>query len=192
MSDSSTGTRQQQTRQRLIEASATLCKSHGFEATGVDALARAAGLTSGAFYRSFPSKAALLPELLALELQRSRDGLAQAVAGGHDALQAKFNAYLSQDHVEAPGQGCVIPALGAEVGRADEAARQVYEQGVLSVIQTLSPALGDDQKAWTTLCLAAGAVMVARGLHSAEHQAELLASVRQALFTHLYPPATPT
>ncbi|WP_447430829.1 TetR/AcrR family transcriptional regulator [Cupriavidus basilensis] len=61
------------TRQRVLEASGALVKREGFAATGVDQLMGAAGLTGGAFYSHFDSKQALLREVIARELQRSRE-----------------------------------------------------------------------------------------------------------------------
>lgn len=190
MTEPTTTTQKQQTRRRLIESSATLCKEKGFEATGVDALARSAGLTSGAFYRHFPGKASLLPEIVMLEFERTHQSLNKVVDGGVEALRDKINAYLSMDHVQAPGQGCMIPALGAEIGRADDDARHAYEQGVQTAVQQLSQLLPSTSRAWVHLCLAAGAIMVARGLVTPALQTELLAAAKEELFTDLYPPAT--
>lgn len=62
------GTRQQErkaeTRQRLIEAAADLIAAHGVDAVSVDAVAEAAGRTSGAIYAHFGSKQGLLLALL--------------------------------------------------------------------------------------------------------------------------------
>ena len=44
-------------RQRLVEAAGRGFRTGGFGGAGVDALAKGAGLTSGAFYAHFDSKA---------------------------------------------------------------------------------------------------------------------------------------
>lgn len=46
-------------RIRLLEAAITAIRTRGFTATSVDELCRAAGVTKGAFFHHFPSKAAL-------------------------------------------------------------------------------------------------------------------------------------
>lgn len=51
--------KQQQTRAAIIEAAATLFAEHGVEGTSMEAIARHAGLTQGAIYSNFVSKAEL-------------------------------------------------------------------------------------------------------------------------------------
>jgi AcrR family transcriptional regulator len=47
----------EQTRQRILEAAGRSFRKGGFGGIGVDGLAKEAGLTSGAFYVHFGSKA---------------------------------------------------------------------------------------------------------------------------------------
>lgn len=49
-------------RAQIVEAAAGLWLRHGFDATSVEAIARAAGLAKGTVYLYFPSKEALLDE----------------------------------------------------------------------------------------------------------------------------------
>ena len=51
--------KQQQTRDAIIEAATTLFASHGVEGTSMEAIARHAGMTQGAIYSNFASKADL-------------------------------------------------------------------------------------------------------------------------------------
>ena len=64
------------TRARLLEAGGALAKKDGFASTGVDGLMAAVGLTSGAFYSHFRSKAELLEAIVESELGRSLDRFA--------------------------------------------------------------------------------------------------------------------
>lgn len=52
-------THKQETRQKLLDSSRAIAKKGGFDSTGVDALMSAIGLTGGAFYSHFRSKADL-------------------------------------------------------------------------------------------------------------------------------------
>jgi AcrR family transcriptional regulator len=56
--------RRSETRDRLLEAAATVFAERGVEGASVDAIAAAAGRTSGALYAHFGSKEGLLVELL--------------------------------------------------------------------------------------------------------------------------------
>lgn len=51
-------------RKELLKATGRKVKVNGFAATGVDALAQAAGMTSGAFYSHFGSKSDWLKALI--------------------------------------------------------------------------------------------------------------------------------
>lgn len=52
------------TRERLLDAAERLVLSHGFAGTSVDAILAEAGVTKGAFFHHFPSKAALAHALV--------------------------------------------------------------------------------------------------------------------------------
>src|ERR1700688_4341858 len=56
--------RKADTRARLLDAAATLFADHGIDAVSVDAVADAAGRTSGALYAHFGSKHGLLLALM--------------------------------------------------------------------------------------------------------------------------------
>ncbi len=56
--------RSEETRSRILVAAETSFATGGYEATSVDAICHAAGLSKGAFYHHFASKEALFLELL--------------------------------------------------------------------------------------------------------------------------------
>jgi AcrR family transcriptional regulator len=56
------------TREALLDTARTLFVEHGYNQAGVDAIARAARVTRGAFYHHFPDKLALF-EALVIRLQ---------------------------------------------------------------------------------------------------------------------------
>jgi TetR/AcrR family transcriptional repressor of nem operon len=49
-------TKKEQTRARILDAASQSFRSSGYAGTGVDGVAKAAGVTSGAFYAHFGSK----------------------------------------------------------------------------------------------------------------------------------------
>lgn len=64
----------QATRLRILEAGMRLFHRHGYNATGLDKIIKAAGVTKGNFYYYFKSKEALALESLDLQLeQRLKD-----------------------------------------------------------------------------------------------------------------------
>jgi hypothetical protein len=77
-------------------------------------------------------------------------------------------AYLSLAHVEHPDKGCVLPALGAEIARADERVRLRTEQQILQLQNTWAEIIGDPQLAWTILAQCLGSLLLARMMASEE------------------------
>ena len=67
-------------REALLRAGARSLKTSGFNGVGVDGLAAAAGVTSGAFYSNFPSKQAIV---LTLYDELSADGVTPRPHWGH-------------------------------------------------------------------------------------------------------------
>lgn len=97
-----------QTRSKLVQQSAALAMKRGFAASGVDGLARSAGLTSGTFYKHFEDKDALLSAICEAELETARRPFA-AVAHDTDHLLRAVDAYLSLAHVRASRRAVSCP-----------------------------------------------------------------------------------
>ena len=166
----------QGTRERLLATTGALVKKKGFSATGVDGLMAAAGLTSGAFYSHFRSKSELLEAIIANELKRSGELFSNKSL---EQTLTAIEGYLSQAHIAHPGSGCAVPALAAEIARADEATQQVFEQGIVALKENIRKLVKDDATAWAVIAQLVGAVMVARGLPSEQTRNALLKGVTQ-------------
>ena len=65
-------------RQQLLDAAAHLFAERGFNGVSIEELGAAAGVSGPALYRHFPSKEAMLGELLIGASQRLRRGLGDA------------------------------------------------------------------------------------------------------------------
>ncbi|QVN20311.1 TetR/AcrR family transcriptional regulator [Burkholderia pyrrocinia] len=161
-------------RARLVEAGAALAKQSGFANTGMDALTAAAGVTTGAFYSQFRSKPEFLHAIVEHEMSKV---LATVENRSKDDLVAALRSYLSTMHADHPELGCPVPALGAEIARADVATRQMFEDLIKRFQTSLANVLRDDEAAWTLGCAAIGAVLVARAMATPEQRSEVLRSV---------------
>jgi len=166
----------QASRERLIQAGGALAKQSGFAGTGLDALAAAANLTSGAFYAQFRSKAELLDAIIRHDMTIMRNTF-----DGHSPARMRkaMTRYLSLQHAENPAQGCSIPALGAEIARADATTRESFETHMLQLQAVFAELLGNDQQAWVMLSQAIGAQVIARAMASTEARENLLDAVLQ-------------
>jgi AcrR family transcriptional regulator len=165
-------------RQRLLDSSARHVKQHGFAASGVDALAAAAGVTSGSLYKHFKGKSDLFAALVRADLQRTADRFANIQTGHAEAAEKAMAAYLSLQHLRHPERGCPLPALTAEVARADDAVRAAFDDGLRQVHAQLEPIAGSAAKAWALINQSVGAVMLARAALAPGLRRELLESAR--------------
>ncbi|MCX7164965.1 MAG: TetR/AcrR family transcriptional regulator [Rhodocyclales bacterium] len=173
-------------RQRLLDASARHVKKHGFAASGVDALASAAGVTSGSLYKHFGGKSDLFASVIRTELKRTAERFAEIRPGDNDAAEKAIAAYLSVQHVRHPERGCLLPGLTAEVARADDAVRAAFDGGLREVHKQLEPIAGSSANAWALIARNVGAVMLARAALDPGLQRELLDSAlaeARSLFT---------
>jgi AcrR family transcriptional regulator len=83
------------TRLRLFTAGAELFATHGYHATSVEQIARRAGVAKGTFFLHFPTKDALVTELVRLQVRfvaRERERLVVEGAGPSVRLRATVMA----------------------------------------------------------------------------------------------------
>ena len=154
---------------RIVAGAARLMRERGIEGASVADVMRDAGLTHGGFYRHFGTKEAML----AVALQSAFD---QTVAEldrrlGEQAPAAAvddFHAfYLSQGHLERPGIGCPVAAVGVDVGRGPAALKSTFGQGVRRMVAALAKGMRGSAEArrasaMRELAMLVGALVVAR------------------------------
>jgi TetR/AcrR family transcriptional repressor of nem operon len=163
-----------ETRARIVEAAAKLFRERGIDATGVDAVMAAAGLTHGGFYLHFASKEALAAEVCATQLAAS----AERWRGmeGPDAFARIVEHYLR------PDAGCPLAVLGSELGRR-AAPNSEVGQAARSMAATLSWLLGaadgrPTAEGWAALSTLVGAVVLSRVAGDPRDAADILAAAR--------------
>jgi AcrR family transcriptional regulator len=105
-----------QTRAALVAAGRLLFGRAGFAPTSVEDLAREAGVTTGALYHHFPTKAALFEAVFGLvhaELMSASGEAAERADGAVESLAAAFEAFL--DKVLEPDVQRIIISDGPSV-----------------------------------------------------------------------------
>src|SRR5215213_6088222 len=107
--------RKDASRRRILEVATEHFRSDGIAASGLSGIMNDVGLTNGAFYPHFQSKAELVRECVAeaLEDQSRRLQEVLTVSG----IEAVLAAYLSPEHRDHPETGCVSAALLPELAR---------------------------------------------------------------------------
>ncbi|WP_374015147.1 TetR family transcriptional regulator [Massilia sp. BJB1822] len=160
-----------QTHQRIVDAAGRSFRKGGFGGIGVDGLAKEAGVTSGAFYVHFESKAAAFREAVASGLAGLKVGVLYFQSEHADRWWPEFvRFYLGIKRTCDLADSCTLQTLSPEVGRADETVREVFEAGLLDVAKAVvsgpdSPAAPRDiDAAFAGLSLLVGAVTLARAV----------------------------
>ena len=108
-------------RERILTEAARLFREHGLSGVGVDALTEAAGLTHGSLYSQFGSKHHLAAEAVGHALDTSAARMGDAMT-----LDDYLARYLSADHRERRGDGCVMAALAGEIPRQGAVIRHSF------------------------------------------------------------------
>ncbi len=170
----------QEVREQMLSQTGSHAKAQGFTASGVQALAGAAGLTTGSLYKHFDNKNALFAALVTTELAQTVHRFDCIAAEDMVAMQKALDSYLSMSHVRDPASGCPVPTLAAEVARASDDVRSSFEAGMVDLKNVVSVLTGSDAAAWTLIAQNVGAVLIARAMRSDAIRRDVLAAVRGA------------
>lgn len=179
--------RKEETRRRMLSAATRSFRSHGFAGIGVDGIARAAGVTSGAFYAHFGSKDQAFEAALAAGLDEVIDAIPTFRKDfGSGWVRAFADYYLGKAHRDDLASGCAMTTLSPEVARAVPEVHAAYETKMARIADLVSNGLdgGSEEerraRAWAMLGLLIGGLTVARAVESADLAEEIAAAIRQA------------
>lgn len=184
-------------RATLLRAGMREMKVAGFNGIGVDGLASSAGATSGAFYSNFANKEEMLQAIV--EIAIGEPFLTESESGSKVERRAQLKSFLSDyfsaQHLQNPGDGCVLPTLSADVARAGAATQEAYESKVVTLAERVADLLDGrradrERRAWSIVALTVGAVSISRAMSTPATQAEVLDSARRTAGT-LMPAAIP-
>jgi AcrR family transcriptional regulator len=121
---------------RITEIAAERFRRDGIAASGLAGIMGEAGLTNGAFYPHFRSKADLVRESLAAALEGQSHQMRDALAAG--GLEAVLPIYLSAEHRDNPGTGCASAALLPELARQPAETRELFAEQLAGLIAELA------------------------------------------------------
>jgi TetR/AcrR family transcriptional repressor of nem operon len=175
-------------RERIVQVAAKLFRERGFDGIGVADLMKAAGLTHGGFYGHFTSKEDLAAEASGRALEETLQYWSTAIEKTPDeAFQKIINRYLSEGHRDAPGRGCLVAALGSDVGRQARPVRRVVTDGINAFIGQLMQLVPGKTKAvrrrqaLTDFAAMVGAVTIARAVDDPALSKDVLDAVASSL-----------
>jgi TetR/AcrR family transcriptional repressor of nem operon len=108
---------------------------------GIGQVMKELGLTKGGFYRHFESKGDLYAAAVARAFEEQGNRLvavAKAAPKGAE-LRVVIEHYLSAKHLNAPGAGCPLAALAAEMVRQPLEVRKRITQSMLAYRERMLP-----------------------------------------------------
>jgi len=176
----------QQNRERILETAGRLFRERGFEAVGVADVMQAAGLTHGGFYGHFKSKDDLIAQAAGDSSGKVLERWRQiAYAEGEGALATLAETYLSSEHRDGPGAGCLVAALGPEIARRPVPARGGVTESlkrIVGFLETVVPGRSEAarrQQAIATYAAWIGAMVLARMSDDEAFSREVLAATAE-------------
>ncbi|OUR64613.1 TetR family transcriptional regulator [Methylophaga sp. 42_25_T18] len=173
-----------ETHEKIIAAAGRSFRKNGFSGIGVDGLAKEAGVTSGAFYKHFPSKKAAFETIVVEGLQEVQQAiLGQQQAYGDDWWKALAEFYVTEKRTCDAKNSCGLQSLTSEVSRGDDDLKLAYEQELLKIASIATE--GDDgaisADTWEKLALLIGGVTMARAVNDAELSEQIGLAVQNSV-----------
>ena len=164
-------TKKEQTRNRILDAAGQGFRSQGYAGIGVDGIAKAAGVTSGAFYAHFGSKDAAFQEALIAGLGEVIEEMPKFQRKSGLSWVTDFaDYYLGRPHRDDLACGCAMTTLTPEMARASKELRKIYELKMGEIADIFAEGLADGSKtnrlgrAWAMLAVLTGGLNITRAV----------------------------
>ena len=168
----------QQSRERILSSAARLFTQHGFDHVGINEVMTDAGMTRGAFYAHFSSKAELYAESIATAAKMAHLKATEAL-GSDASLQRVVKGYLSEEHRSGEQINCPLALLITDIGQRDEKVRDAYTRVFKGFVNLIAQG-GDmdadeaDRQALQQAVLMVGGLAISRAINDEELAATLL------------------
>ncbi len=174
--------RKDTSRNRIMEVASERFRSDGIAASGLATIMKDAGLTNGAFYPHFESKAELVRESVVQALETQSQQLLEALTSG--GMEMVLAAYLSAQHRDNPSKGCASAALLPEIARQPAETRAAYTEHFMSQVRqvaaTLPQAKDPEGLALGVFATLFGTLELARAVDGKELSDRILAAGKDA------------
>lgn len=171
------------TRQTILQVAAAEIYENGFRATGLNDILSKTGLTKGAFYHHFKSKAelglAVAQEIIDKTIRDMWIAPLAKIDAGVDAIEATLEYAMSANSSKTVSKGCPLCNLAQEMSNQDEkicsAVRATIEDWRSHIVKALkndqshgkiSPAVDCEESAYFILSSLQGAIGLARPYHN--------------------------
>lgn len=171
-------------RQKLIDAAGRGFRVGGYGGIGVDGLAKDAGLTSGAFYAHFGSKADAFTVAVTEGMECLRRGIESfQQTHGEDWLGPFVDFYLGPRMDVELNDACALPTFTADVSRSSRQTRAAYSDALKRIAELIARGLRGrtrEARAWQILSVLSGAAGMARAVADPAMRAAIIEAARIA------------
>jgi TetR/AcrR family transcriptional repressor of nem operon len=180
----------QATKTRILHAAGRRFRAMGYGGIGVDGLAQDAGVTSGAFYGHFRSKAEAFREAVVAGMEELKEGIISFRDEHGRSWVSSFTAFYFGPKLRCEmEEGCALPSLSPEVSRGGDDVRRAFETEVTDIATMIADGLSEPQpcgmtrqeSAWVMLALMSGGTTLARAVHDEAKAAEIARAVSRAV-----------
>ena len=177
----------QETHERILQQATQAFREEGLRGMGISELMSKLGLTHGGFYAHFKNKEALVVEACTHGLGEAVEKLDLVTTGAPvgEEFRKMIEAYLSQEHRDNPGQGCVVAALAGELCREPSPVRRSFTRGLRTYIDHLASLLpfqvrrSREEQAIVLLAGMVGSLILARAVENQAESDEILRVCRE-------------
>ena len=180
-------TKKQQTKQRILDAASQSFRTHGYAGIGVDGIAKAAEVTSGAFYSHFGSKDGAFSAALDAGLDEVIAAVPDFQQNDGDKWVESFaDYYLGKAHRDDLAKGCAMTTLSPEVVRAIPEFRALYEKKMKKIVDIIAIGLEGDSieerqaRAWAMLGILIGGLTLSRAVKNKKVANEIANSIKHS------------
>ena len=186
----------EKTRSSILQAALNTFRTEGFNGIGVDGIAKAAGVTSGAFYKHFASKAEAFQSVVTEGFSSLRNAIIDYQGSkGPNWLNIFVKWYFSFPSQRPDGAcgsllplegGCALPSLTPEISRTDPATKQLFEGEIYKIVEAIALGLPKELKqkkrlSWSILALLLGGVVLARSVRNEKTASDISSAVAMAI-----------
>ncbi|MEO1110514.1 MAG: TetR/AcrR family transcriptional regulator [Pseudomonadota bacterium] len=174
---------------RIRAGAAEVFREQGFDAVNLDKLMKQAGLTRGAFYAHYRSKAALLSDVMQHEHPLLRMLEARDSASAEELFEqmlAIFDGYLDPANLDEVFRGCTLAALTGDATRAETKVKTAFGVAFEAICEEMAREQNHNGAAYApALVLASGAVRTAQAVEGDALRINILSGAHQAFSTLL-------
>lgn len=171
-----------QTHQRIIQEASERFRRDGIDATGLQPLMKALGLTHGGFYSHFKSKDELVEKALQAAATQL-DTHCATLFSQKEPLNAFIDSYLSEWHQTSPHQGCPLPTMCSELGLRGQASptTDAVFKARLEQIEATLEGQNTAEQSMVLMSTLVGALLLSRSVENPQLATQILEVTRQYL-----------